>query len=433
MKQLIYFTICHNRNYLKLLDLCVTSLIKSGYDGDILFITDLENDIKQILNIKNNVLFFDPKESNFISSSANKLKIFKFEDIKNYKKIIFCDLDILWLKHPQEIFDTIEDGNIYISEEGIDNRHNMSLCFYSEKLISEEERKFMWDNNIIGLNAGFFGFHINMLYILENVYSFMEQNHDKITGCLEQPFLNVYCFRNKNYKTDFTKFISHKGQDLEKCNKHVLHFAGGVGNFTVKYNKMIEHLNKNSVIKYETRNDMFLSFPKNLKILEIGVFRGDFSDFIFKNLEPKELHLVDLFEGIMDSGNQDGNNSIIINLNDSFNNLKNKYLNNNKLFLHKGFSYEVLNKFDDNHFDLIYLDGDHSYEGVKKDLIQSFKKIKNGGYICGHDYETNNLKTNNFYNFGVKKAVDEFCKEYKQNINMLAYDGCISFGIKISK
>ena len=188
-----------------------------------------------------------------------------------------------------------------------------------------------------------------------------------------------------------------------------------------------------NLFQYNSRKEMMLSFPKNFKILEIGVFQGKFSDFIFNEMQPSELHLIDLFEGMMDSGDEDGNNPIFIDLKESYDNLKNKFSKNNQVFLHKGFSYEILNKFEDNYFDLIYLDGDHSYEGVKKDLIMSFKKIKNEKYICGHDYQTNFIKTNNFYNFGVKRAVDEFCIEYNQQISMLANDGAVSFGIKIKK
>lgn len=433
MKNLIYFTLAHNKNYLQLLQLCVNSLVNTGYDGDILFISNLENDIKNTLNIKNKMLFFDPEESSLISASANKLKIFQFPNINEYEKIIFCDLDILWLKSPQDIFDTIKDGHLFFSEEGIDNRHNMSLCYYSEKLITSEESDYMLSNNIIGLNAGFFGFHINMLHVFKNIFFYMKENKDKITGCLEQPFINTYCFRNKIYKTDFSKFVSHRGQDLEKCEKYVLHFAGGVGNFNIKYQKMIQFLNMIEVNNFNTRNDMFNSFPKEMKVMEIGVFRGDFSNFIFTELNPKELHMVDLFEGMMDSGDVDGNNTSVINLNESFESLKNKYSTHNNVFIKKGRSIDILNEYEDNYFDLIYIDGDHSYLGVQNDLELAFKKIKNGGYICGHDYEVNKLKTRHNYDFGVKQATDEFCLKYNQHISLKGNDGCISFGIKISK
>ena len=82
---------------------------------------------------------------------------------------------------------------------------------------------------------------------------------------------------------------------------------------------------------------------------------------------------------------------------------------------------------------MIYIDADHSYNGVLHDLKLSYEKIKDGGFIMGHDYEQNMSKTKNVYNFGVKRAVDEFCLNYNQKIIYKAIDGCVSFAIKIDK
>uniref|UniRef100_A0A6C0LX61 Methyltransferase n=1 Tax=viral metagenome TaxID=1070528 RepID=A0A6C0LX61_9ZZZZ len=71
----------------------------------------------------------------------------------------------------------------------------------------------------------------------------------------------------------------------------------------------------------------------------------------------------------------------------------------------KGFSTGVVNKFNNNSIDAIYIDGDHSYEGVKNDLDLYYPKVKKGGLILLDDY-TNILS--------VKKAVDDFCN--KKNI-----------------
>lgn len=184
---------------------------------------------------------------------------------------------------------------------------------------------------------------------------------------------------------------------------------------------------------FDTRKEMFLTFPKNCKILEIGVFEGSFSDFLFKEMQPTELHLIDLFEGIMFSGNVDGNNGRTVDIGKQHTLLKTKYAEAKNVFIEKGKSVEILQTFPDNYFDIIYIDGDHSYEGVTKDLQLSYKKIKNNGWVCGHDYEMNMAKAHNFYNFGVKRAVDEFCLNNKLTINCKALDGCVSFGIIINK
>jgi len=61
--------------------------------------------------------------------------------------------------------------------------------------------------------------------------------------------------------------------------------------------------------------------------------------------------------------------------------------------------------FNDRSMDFVFLDGDHSYAGVKADLAAWVPKVKIGGWICGHDY-ANALPQYDFS--GVDRAVDEW-------------------------
>jgi hypothetical protein len=180
------------------------------------------------------------------------------------------------------------------------------------------------------------------------------------------------------------------------------------------------------MIIIESRNELLKIFDKNLKIAEIGVFKGDYSKYIFDVLQPCELHLIDLFHGDMCSGDKDGKNLETVNLDVEYENLKEYFIKNNNVFLHKGKSYDIMNNFDDFFFDIIYIDGDHSYDGVLLDLEISLLKIKNDGYIIGHDY-TNIMFPD------IVRAVDYFVNKYNFNINYLTRDGCPSFAIKINK
>jgi hypothetical protein len=187
---------------------------------------------------------------------------------------------------------------------------------------------------------------------------------------------------------------------------------------------------------FETRKEMIKFFSNKIEkpiILEIGIFKGDFFDYIYNNCSPEKLIGVDIFEGHCVSGNEDGNNVISTNLSNEYTILTNKYKNNSNVQLIKNFSYKYLSTIPDNTCDIIYIDGDHSYEGVKKDLAISFLKIKNNGYIMGHDYEMNMKKAKTYYNFGVKQAVDEFCQNNNQTIIAKGLDGCVSFCIQIKK
>lgn len=54
--------------------------------------------------------------------------------------------------------------------------------------------------------------------------------------------------------------------------------------------------------------------------------------------------------------------------------------------------------------DFVFIDADHSYEGVVSDIEAWLPKLKPGGLLAGHDYDNPD-----FPKFGVKRAVDEFC------------------------
>ena len=61
----------------------------------------------------------------------------------------------------------------------------------------------------------------------------------------------------------------------------------------------------------------------------------------------------------------------------------------------------------DCHFDWVYLDADHSYEAISKDLQALKEKVVAGGMIICNDYTAWSPLEARFY--GVPKAVHEFC------------------------
>jgi precorrin-6B methylase 2 len=58
-----------------------------------------------------------------------------------------------------------------------------------------------------------------------------------------------------------------------------------------------------------------------------------------------------------------------------------------KVHLHRGLSETMIPRFADNMFDIIYIDGNHSLRYVLQDAIQSYHKIKRGGWIIFDDMQ----------------------------------------------
>jgi len=63
---------------------------------------------------------------------------------------------------------------------------------------------------------------------------------------------------------------------------------------------------------------------------------------------------------------------------------------------------------------LLYIDGDHSFEGVYSDLLDWVPKVRTGGIVALHDYEAPQ--------YGVKEAVTRFCAVNQLQVHLLPED-----------
>lgn len=170
--------------------------------------------------------------------------------------------------------------------------------------------------------------------------------------------------------------------------------------------------------KIKDRSFLFQYIPKNAIIAEIGVATGVFSEQLLTT-NPKELHLIDPWVLYDDpehakagygtnKATQEKINGWLETVQVKFH----KEIINNQVRIHRNYSYDLLPTFPDNYFDFIYIDGDHTYNGVKKDLNLAYNKIKIGGHIACDDYESIGWWKN-----GVTHAVNEFVKN--KNIKII--------------
>jgi predicted O-methyltransferase YrrM len=71
---------------------------------------------------------------------------------------------------------------------------------------------------------------------------------------------------------------------------------------------------------------------------------------------------------------------------------------NDKIQVLRGYSAEIGSVWDKGAIDLCFIDADHSYEGVKKDIVTWLSHMRKGGRMCFHDYAQPTS--------GVRSAVD---------------------------
>jgi hypothetical protein len=87
-----------------------------------------------------------------------------------------------------------------------------------------------------------------------------------------------------------------------------------------------------------------------------------------------------------------------------------KTLNYFNVKIIREFSDKASDFFDDETFDFIYIDADHSYRGCLTDLNCWYPKVKEGGILAGHDYISPKMSIEMGHKtvFGVVQAVDDF-------------------------
>lgn len=183
------------------------------------------------------------------------------------------------------------------------------------------------------------------------------------------------------------------------------------------------------MLTFENRVEMMRGIlHPEADLCEVGVFLGEFSSTLLR-FRPKRLTLIDMWEGQMISGDADGNNHKGANMENVWEDIQRVAKEIPAVDLRRGKSQDILLTLEDESYDMIYIDGDHSYEGVKRDLELAWPKVRKGGFLCGHDYEINKAKCWFNYNFGVRRAVDEFLGQRGLSLYAKALDGCVSWAV----
>lgn len=177
---------------------------------------------------------------------------------------------------------------------------------------------------------------------------------------------------------------------------------------------LISKIKKTSLDK---RAYILEQLKKNSIIVEVGVWRGDFSKKIFDISQPNTLILVDSWiydENVRGCAPQvDGKEP----LNQKFfdeakNETFNKFHSNkNVIIIDKG-SFEASSQYKDNYFDYIYLDAEHSYQAVSNDLNMWYPKLKKNGILFGDDYYWREADDT----LSLHQAYQDFIKKNKINL-----------------
>ncbi len=144
--------------------------------------------------------------------------------------------------------------------------------------------------------------------------------------------------------------------------------------------------------------------PKGGVGVELGVFKGRFSEVLLKNTQPKLLYLIDpWYQYEAHWGWASGDKSTINALRSILKRFKGE-IESGLVKLYVDSDIDILKRFQKNSLDWAYIDSSHEYQHTVAELELLCKKIKKGGVISGDDWYPDSSHKHH----GVYKAVQEF-------------------------
>lgn len=145
---------------------------------------------------------------------------------------------------------------------------------------------------------------------------------------------------------------------------------------------------------------------------EIGVWEGSFAYHTLLQKQPLSLYLIDPWDLCSATSDPDGGKDSQEHRRareKTYENICEVFSAYPNVHIIKMRSDEAAPSFPDQFFDYIYVDGDHSYQGVMLDLTTYFNKVKIGGLIIGDDYGWGQ----------VSLAVQDFVRVYQDRLTWL--------------
>jgi hypothetical protein len=163
--------------------------------------------------------------------------------------------------------------------------------------------------------------------------------------------------------------------------------------------------------QFVTREEFLTLLPALSVGMELGVFKGEFSEQILEVVEPRELHLVDCWwlgygEYYPDWGEYTAHGSL--GTRDAYEQARSvatRFRGSTDVRLHVGNDVDYMRSCPPHHFDWVYLDTSHEYEHSLEELVALDGIVKDDGVIAGDDWVDDPTDPHH----GLALAVAEFC------------------------
>jgi disulfide oxidoreductase YuzD len=158
---------------------------------------------------------------------------------------------------------------------------------------------------------------------------------------------------------------------------------------------------------YAERKDMVSALRAGAHgvVAEVGVALGDFSEFLLNELRPTRFIAIDLFTMHEHPVIWGRPSSELFRGMTQLEFYRTRFSDHKEVAIEVGPSFDILEKYPDQSFDMLYIDAGHDYDDVAKDAAVAARKIKQEGTIIFNDYIMYDHIGGGHY--GVVQAVNE--------------------------
>jgi hypothetical protein len=150
-------------------------------------------------------------------------------------------------------------------------------------------------------------------------------------------------------------------------------------------------------------------------IAEIGVAFAGHLEAILLNTKIEKAYAIDpylLFDTSTDSFSFENQNYTQANYDELFLFAKSRLdVFGDRASFIKDTSTNASKTIEDDSLDIVFIDGEHTFEALKDDIKNWEPKVKKGGVISGHDYGHGNFQD-------VKRFIDEWVNENNYDLNV---------------
>lgn len=199
-RNLIYFSIARNPDYVGLLEIAINSIINTTKTKNFEFLIITSEEYKPLLEASEIIqkvkpyYLIVPDPTDGVEASINKLKVFEFENIDLYKNILFLDCDIVCTGDVFKLLNnhTIQKNELLVVSNPTVPINSHESVFHGLDFDDPERIARIYENKQMPFNAGQFMFKnsVRMRKHFETVLWFTQSWPGRYF--FEQCFMNRY-------------------------------------------------------------------------------------------------------------------------------------------------------------------------------------------------------------------------------------------------